>query len=785
MKLRAAFFALLFCVPSMSFAREPLADQVKKSISDGIRYLRELEGGKGDFEHTTVVAKARPGGVTGLAVVALLQAGVPPDDPLIQRCLKYLRKEQPSQTYTVGLQTMAFCMAGFESDRELVRRNLKWLASARTTGGWGYDAVIKNPDHSINQYALLGIHEAWLAGFKIDPDLMRSMYDHYKGNKSGQWQYRNTGPSLTMTTAGLCNLIITGQDVAGLRALNAQGVDANCGDYGDEQTIKEALRYIGGNFPNNIEARANLQHPFYCLYGIERAGRLTGQRFLRDKDWYRIGCEYLVKNQNKDGGWEGATGRSLDSWPPIASSFALLFLSKGRTPVLISKLAHGEPDPRTQREPWNTKRSDMRHVVNYCSRELFEKTPLAWQVFDTRGIKPEVRGPSELAEDLLQSPIVYITGHSLNGVIGKRDEEMLKEFVTNGGFILGHDCCGGKCGDGRFDKNFRELIKNVTGSDLGPLGKDHAVWTAAGAKFTVAKKERFELEGVNLGCKTIVMYVPKSISGWWENNDYEGKDGGKDSFHLAANVVAYATGMELPKPRLTKMDIIKESEGKTPPRGHLQVAQLVGARDALPLAPRAIPNLMAELGKLDFEVHRAAKKLTLGTEDVLKFKFFYMHDNKGFAVPTAAELDNLRYSLEHDGLLLADAACGSKQFDKSFRELVERLWPKDKYPDRQLAALDLKANQEKDGLYSKEVNGTIIETVKYRREEEGGMPSKDFVEGEPKLEGVKINGRWAVIYSRYDIGCALEKQQSTGCLGYDHDSAKLLARAVVLYALRR
>jgi hypothetical protein len=54
----------------------------------------------------------------------------------------------------------------------------------------------------------------------------------------------------------------------------------------------------------------------------------------------------------------------------------------------------------------------------------------------------------------------------------------------------------------------------------------------------------------------------------------------------------------------------------------------------------------------------------------------------------------------------------------------------------------------------------------------------------PALEGLKSNGRWVVIYSRYDIGCALEKHQSTDCKGHDHASAVRLARAAILYALK-
>jgi len=60
-----------------------------------------------------------------------------------------------------------------------------------------------------------------------------------------------------------------------------------------------------------------------------------------------------------------------------------------------------------------------------------------------------------------------------------------------------------------------------------------------------------------------------------------------------------------------------------------------------------------------------------------------------------------------------------------------------------------------------------------------------FREVAPELEGIKFKNRWVVIYSRYDVGCALEKHQSTDCLGHDYDSALKIGAAAVLYALKR
>ena len=53
----------------------------------------------------------------------------------------------------------------------------------------------------------------------------------------------------------------------------------------------------------------------------------------------------------------------------------------------------------------------------------------------------------------------------------------------------------------------------------------------------------------------------------------------------------------------------------------------------------------------------------------------------------------------------------------------------------------------------------------------------------PMLEGIEIDGRFAVIYSRYDISCALENQASLACDGYEEADSMKLAMNIVLYAM--
>jgi Domain of unknown function (DUF4159) len=192
-----------------------------------------------------------------------------------------------------------------------------------------------------------------------------------------------------------------------------------------------------------------------------------------------------------------------------------------------------------------------------------------------------------------------------------------------------------------------------------------------------------------------------------------------------------------------------------------------------------MPNLMRHLqDQTRLLVALKPEPVHPSQKAVLDFKFLYMHGRNAFSYGAASPaLDNLRANLQTGGLLFADACCGKKAFDTSFREFVKHL-----FPDKKLEPIPLD-----DVLYSEELNGKgrALTTVRRRPELPGGGAEPAYRELPLALEGIKYDGRWVVIYSKYDIGCALEKHQSTDCLGHDHDSAVRLGTAVVLYALKR
>jgi hypothetical protein len=805
--MRYALVLLLLALTSPAHAQaprraEPLVEQVKQGIAKGVKYLRRVQRPNGSWEVDLIDPRMR-GGWSCLALLALLNSGVPAKDPTVAHGLEWLRGQEFSATYVRALQTMVYAEAGqLSEDRERIKRNVDWLIKARITDqqgemhGWSYN--LKPPtghgDNSNTQYALLGLYAGKSAGIAIPAEVWQAIRKYYEREQQpdGGWLYSSQGAphgpgsSLTMTTAGLSGLLIAGAELNKDREKpRGDGTFANCGKYSENKALARALGWLGSTIrtpDGRVRDRFRLVYgnrTFYNLYGIERAGRLSGLRFLGKHDWYREGCKLLAAGdpvndpsglykQHADGSWRGP--EYYDQWPVISTSFALLFLSKGRTPVLISKLVNG-PWPRQDDDTdWNNDRNDLHHLTAFASRELFKQMPLAWQNFDILRAVADHHGARREADelnvlsDMLQSPIVYLTGHkSPLHRFSAVEKELLKKYVEDGGFVLAEACCGSK----EFDAGFRELVRELwPDNELTPLPAGHPVWST---HFPVPPGS-FHLHGLHVGCKTVLIYSPEDLSCLWESNQLD-TGRGQLAFRTGANIIAYATGMEPPRPRLTETELAgTQGDRRTVPRGYLKVAQLKYPGDWQP-APRAMPNLLSHLHKLaGLDVALKTETLPINHKDLINFKFLYLHGRGDFQFQDN-QLKELRFNLKTGGLLLADACCGNAAFDRAFRRFAKQL-----FPDHKLERVP-----PGDDLFGKELNGVAIteRNTRCRRERNGPMQAMS-----PWLEGIKIDGRWVVLYSKFDLGCALERHQSSDCLGYDHQSALRIAGAAVLYLLR-
>jgi hypothetical protein len=156
-----------------------------------------------------------------------------------------------------------------------------------------------------------------------------------------------------------------------------------------------------------------------------------------------------------------------------------------------------------------------------------------------------------------------------------------------------------------------------------------------------------------------------------------------------------------------------------------------------------------------------------------------MHGRTAFHL-TDLERKQLKLYIERGGMLLADSVCASRAFTDSFRREMATI-----FQDHKLEPIPVK-----DPLLSTTYGGSDLRIVSMhdpapppaggaRRE---ATPAK---KGPPELEGIKFGDRWGIVFSPYDLSCALEKQDSLECRGYVREDAAKIGLNVVLYSLQQ
>jgi hypothetical protein len=772
-------------------AQELSSEQVKGALSRGMGYLASQQTSNGSFLTGGLGRGAYPVGPTALATLALLNAGMEPNDPVIGRALHYLRNfREPGGTYETSLMIMAL-VAAKDWDRDKLRiaslaQKLEEMQTPRgiNAGMWNYghgQLGGGHEDNSNTQFAILGLREAAVAGVRIKRRTWELASEHFidTQNDDGGWGYHINDPSTgSMSCSGIGCLVICDQMLGSSGDdLNADGTPKCCNRAPrTNRALRRGVQWLSRYFAVGVNPGHGTTWVLYYLYGVERAGRLSGQRFFGQHDWYREGATYLLEGQTlNDGSWN-ATFTAIETDKVVASSFALLFLSKGLAPVLINKLNYGSAAEARKADDdvlpnWNLHPNDVRNLTEYTSGLPRWPKLLTYQEVDLEKILAQGS-----VRDLLQAPILYLSGAD-NPKFSDAQVQLLRSYVEQGGFIFAVQNCNGS----GFDDGIRNLASRIYASgdaQLKRLPPEHPIYRAE----YPLDPQGTELWGVDFGCRTSFVYSPQDHSCLWDKWSFQPVPKRPPQFNaillrsmrVGVNVVAYATGRE----PYDKLDAPQEeaaggAQDKIE-RGLLQVAKLrhTGDWDA---APRALHNVLVALNQASGRLASTHQKnLVPSDENLRSYPLAYLHGRSTFRF-SPREIAKLREYLNGGAVLFADACCGSPQFDQSFRELVRQL-----FPDQKLERIPITHELFSQGI------GFDIRKVKRRIPQSGNLTDPldpTLREGEPFLEGIQIKGRYCVIYSKYDLSCAIERQASVSCAGYDHRDAVRIAVNVIRYAL--
>jgi hypothetical protein len=766
---------VVILAPGFALAQQPAgrpvdAAQVLEAINRGVAYLKREQLPRGRWNEMT----GYDGGVTALCTLALLNSGVEVDDPAVRNALTYLRGLELDKTYTVSLQTMVLAEAEPKKDMLLIGRNVRWLElhqikEGPRKGAWSYPGP--GGDNSNAQFAVLALYDAQRVGAKVSRETWELAADYWRRtqNDDGSWGYvpgdSGTG---SMTTAGIGGLITSAAALESGDAAVEDGRVICCRPHDDDHKLDMAINWLAQRFSvtRNPRAGGGQSALYYYLYGLERAGRLSARRFIGEHDWYREGADFLVHDQDSlSHYWQGSWHAERD--PRISTAMALLFLSKGRRPIVVGKMKYGTDNN------WTQHRRDAANLTAY-TEEAWD-LGLTWQVLD----------PSAAAvEDLLQAPVLYISGNRAPEL--SPHAKKIRDYVDRGGFIFAEACCRDS---ERFDEGFRQLMSEVFPEreyQLQRITPGHPIWRM---QDMVRPESPYagRLWGVEYGCRTCVIYSDQDLSCYWElaqpgqwrEHPPAVAEHIADALAIGVNVLTYATNRE---PKGKEQSFVMpleddEVDAKTS-RGVIEVAKLRhggGCNDA----PGALVNLMrtASQGELKLRVRTASELINISDENLFRYHLVFMHGRHDFRL-TTAERKQLHEYVERGGTVLADAICASRSFAAAFRREIGAALPGQK----------LERIPPDDPIFTSSYGGYDVRTVSMRDPEAVGenQPIAARIrQVEPQLEGIKIDGRWAIIFSPYDISCALESHEAIGCRGYTQQDAARLGLNVLLYSLNQ
>jgi len=356
----------------------------------------------------------------------------------------------------------------------------------------------------------------------------------------------------------------------------------------------------------------------------------------------------------------------------------------------------------------------------------------------------------------MKAPILYISGSG--GTVWTQGQgQRIREHATAGGFLLVEAANG----DAAFDRAFRSIVGDLFPEEqLVPLPKDHPIYSCY---FDIPVDERPPLEAVMGPCWISVLYAPQGLSCEWDIAAFE-----HVNFKLGTNIAAYVTGMQKLEGKLAKpVYYVPSDRAPQERRGAFVLGQVVHAGNWQPhkVAWRRVLEDVNKKAGLTVYSRPLPIRLDADAESPFRAHMLYLTGVGDLRLGPAAR-SALKRHLELGGFLFAEAACGSKRFDESFRQLLREMYPGQELRELPMGHPLLEGGEPLDGVdYSQAV-----------RDESPGLRR-------PMLEFLELDGRAAIVYSRYDISSAIDGHPCHQCLSVLQPSAGRLAVKIVLYGL--
>jgi hypothetical protein len=735
---RLALFLATTGVIAITPARAATPEQVEATLQKAKAYLYSVQKPDGTWEEVpqrdpkadhSSVKGWQHGGHTAIATYALLAGGESPQEPRLQKAIEFLKQVEMPGIYALGMRTQVWHLLPQTPDvKAAIKRDLRSLmlgvhkaGAAMATYPYYVSQKMSRIDHSVSQYGVLGVWALEQTGEEVSLDYWRGVDAAWKKTQygDGAWSYSfKSGnatwdkPTHSMTAAGIATLFIT-QDY--VRASSGVGCTGNV----TNDNIERGMKWMADNFKDITEGRAG--HLYYTLYGVERSG-----------------ADRLVKNQSAKGSWN-------DYGEVPGTSFGILFLSRGRAPVVMNKLQYDVAGDG-KKGGWNQRPRDAANITRWIGRQA--ERDLNWQIVNLQ--RP--------ADELSDAPILYVAG-SEPPVLSDEHKAKLKTYIENGGMIVANADCGGA----GFVTAMRKL-----GSELFPLQEfrelpeDHVIYT--NAQFQRSKwRTKPGVLGMSNGLREVMLLVPQADPAkQWQMAADKGKE---EMFQLMANVFLYSVDKQnLQYKGHTHLVPVKK-DAKADRTIKLARIEYAGNWNPEPGGWRRLANILLN----DKKAGLTAEPVKLTPGALKPYKIAHLTGTTKFKLDDAAKAE-IKSFVAGGGTLILDAAGGNTEFANSAESELRTMFPTE--------ATQLDAPLPADhAVYT--IPDAKLAEFGYR------AYARTRLTGEMRggrLRGMKVGNRTAVLYSPEDISAGMVGNQIDGIIGYDPATATNLMRNIVLYA---
>jgi ribosomal protein S27E len=737
--------------------------EIGKSIDKGMTFLLSRFNADGELIGYNP-KQTRTAGEDALAVYALLQAGeatnddrVGPNSPIVAKMLDALKRmpmETGDATYSQSLRSAALSVYHRAEDRKALQGEVDWLVKDCVDGAFTYSqpaeqiqdvqtAIPRNRagsaisagaenrrrrspwDNSNSQYGALGVWSAseTQIGIEVPSTFWPEVHQHWVECQltDGEWGYNQMfegargGGRLSMTVAGITTLFVAEDN------MDIRTVATTLGRPPFSAPLQKGLDWLEtGDHSVDLPAA---QWETYNLYGLERAALASGFKYFGIHDWYRELAVRQIAQQGPGGAWGNGV---------IDTSYSLLFLSRGRHPVLMNKLRFDGF--------WANRPRDLLNLARFTSKEM--ERPINWQVVSLK---------SDWS-DWMDAPILYIASHEALK-FSDEDCQKLRAYADNGGLIFTH-------ADGdtlAVTSSVANLCKRIFPEyKFGDLSKDDPIY-----KTQYKLKPLPRLMGVSNGSRLLLVHSPVDLNKAWQLRDWTTRP---DQFKEGIDLFIYAAGKVNLKNKL-KTAYVPEPRNR--PIASTTVARIKydGAWNPEPAAlPRFARLFLSQTSIKVNVVDTDAADL-----DFTKTPMAFL-TGTGQVRPTKTQLDAIHKFVSDGGVLLIDPCGGSSTFTADTDTiLLPQAFPgvmPGELPFTNPIRAGTGAGMQKLAMHLR--------------------PSRAEINGIHTLPVQMLTvGKGAVVICPVDITTGLLGTNTWPVNGYDPDSAYDIAKNVLLFTVER